>query len=274
MTQAEHIDVEGYFARIGLEIPGKPSLEALHRIALAHVSTMPFNNLAILRGHPIKLDVGALNRKLIAEGLGGYCFEQNGVLQHVLTALGYSVTPLGARVLLEAPRGAVTPRTHFFLRVDVDHEAWLVDVGFGSLSPSAAIRLAPDVEQPTPHETRRIVEEDGRWFHQALLGGVWSDCYEFTPDVMHPIDREIANWWTSTSPASRFMNNLIVARAAPTGQRLTIHNQAFTIRGADGVGDSQTIGSAQELLSILDRHFGLTFPPDTRIEVPGKTWPQ
>ena len=272
MTQDERIDIDGYFARIGLAIPEKPTLAALHRIALAHVSTMPFNNLAILRGHPIKLDAGALNRKLVVEGLGGYCFEHNGVLQHVLAALGYRVTPLGARVRLNFPRSAVTPRTHFFLSVDVENEPWLVDVGFGALSPSAAIRCVRDVVQPTPHETRRIVEEDGRLFHQALLGGVWTDCYEFTAEVMHPIDREIANWWTSTSPASRFTSNLLVARAGPEGRRLAIENRKFTIRGADGVGVSQTIGSAEELLSILEVHFGLRFPPGTRIDVPGEPW--
>jgi N-hydroxyarylamine O-acetyltransferase len=272
MTQDERIDIDGYFARIGLDIPDEPSLEALHRIAAAHVSTMPFNNLAILRGHAIKLDVGALNRKLIAEGLGGYCFEHNGVLLNVLTALGYRVTPLGARVMLDAPRSVVRPRTHFFLRVDIDDEPWLVDVGFGALSPTAAINLARDTEQPTPHETRRIVEEDGRMFHQALLRGVWSDCYEFTLDVMHPIDREIANWWTSTSPVSRFTNNLIVARAGPDGRRITIENHTFTIREADGVGRTQAIRSADELLSILEGQFGISFPPGTRINVPGRPW--
>ena len=273
MAEDDRIDIDGYFARIGLEIPSRPSVEALHRIAVAHVSTMPFNNLAILRGHAIRLDVGALNRKLIAQGLGGYCFEHNGVLLHVLAELGYDVTPLGARVRLEAPRSVTTPRTHFLLRVDVDHEPWLVDVGFGALSPTAAIKLVRDVEQPTPHETRRIVEEGGRLFHQALLGGVWSDAYEFALDAMHPIDREVANWWTSTNPASRFKNRLVVARAGPDGQRLTIDNCTFTIRGANGVGMSQNIASPDELLAILDRHFGLVLPPGTRIDVPGQPWP-
>ena len=269
----DRIDIDGYFARIGIEIPGTPSIEALHRIAEAHVSTMPFNNLGILRGHAIRLDVEALNRKLIGEGLGGYCFEHNGVLLHVLTALGYAVTPLGARVKLEAPRAVVTPRTHFLLRIDVDGEPWLMDVGFGALSPTAAIKLVRDVEQQTPHETRRIVEADGRFFHQALLGRAWTDAYEFTLEAMHPIDREVANWWTSTNPASRFKNRLIVARAGPDGQRLTIDNCNFTMRGADGVGVSRAIESPDELLSILERHFGIVLPAQTRIDVPGQAWP-
>ena len=269
----DRIDVDGYFARIGIAIPTTPSIEALHRIAVAHVSTMPFNNLGILRGHPIRLDVGAFNRKLIGEGLGGYCFEHNGVLLHVLEALGYDVTPLGARVRLEVPRSIVTPRSHFFLRVDIDREPWLMDVGFGALSPTAAIKLVPDLEQRTPHETRRIVEAEGRLFHQALIGGRWTDAYEFTLEAMHPIDREIANWWTSTHPDSRFRNRLIVARAGPHGQRLTIDNRSFTMRGADGVGVSEAIESPEALLSILQRHFGIVLPPGTRIDVPGQPWP-
>lgn len=271
--RGRRIDVDGYFARIGVEAPRRPSVEALHRIAAAHVCAMPFNNIAILRGHAIRLDAGALNRKLIAEGLGGYCFEQNGVLSHVLVELGYRVTPLGARVRLEAARSVVTPRTHFFLRVDVDDEPWLVDVGFGALSPTAAIRLAPGIEQTTPHEMRRIVAEDGRLFHQARLGAEWKDAYEFTLDPMHPIDREVANWWTSTSPESRFRNRLIVARSGPHGRRLTIDNRTFTVREADGVGAARTIGSLQELLSILEQDFGLRFPSGTSIEIPGEPWP-
>ena len=272
MADDDRIDIGRYFARIGLAVPPRPTLAALHRIAEAHVSRMPFNNLGVLRGHAIRLDAGALNRKLIVEGLGGYCFEHNGVLEHVLASLGYEVTPIGARVRLEVPRDVMPQRTHFLLRVDIDREPWIVDVGFGALSPTAALRLVRDVEQPTPHETRRIVEADGRLFHQALLGGVWRDAYEFTLDVMHPIDREVANWWTSTNPASRFRNRLIVARAGPSGQRLTIDNRTFTIRGADGIGVSETITDPESLLSILDRHFGIALPPGTRIAVPAEPW--
>ena len=268
----DRIDIDGYFARIGLEIPRKPSVEALNRIAAAHVATIPFNNLGVLRGHPIRLDVAALNRKLITEGLGGYCFEQNGLLLHILTALGYEVTPLGARVRVEVPPGVVTPRAHLLLRVDVGGEPWLMDVGFGALSPTAAIKLAVDVEQQTPHERRRIAAADGRFIHQALLAGKWKDLYEFTLDVMHPIDREVANWWTSTSPASRFTTRLIVARAGPLGQRLSIDNREFTIRAADGIGVSHTITGAEELLAILERHFAIVLPPGTRIDVPGHSW--
>jgi len=273
MTGDGQIDIDGYFARIGLDAPRRPSLEALNAIAAAHVASMPFNNLGILRGHPIGLDPASLNRKLITQGLGGYCFEQNGVLEHVLTALGYAVTPLGARVRLEAPRSVVPPRTHFFLRVDLDGAAWLVDVGFGALSLTSAIRLERDSVQPTPHEPRRIVEEDGQVYHQFLRAGLWCDAYEFTLDRMPPIDRELANWWTSTSPASRFRNRLIVARSGPNGTRLTIDDDKFTIRGAEGVGDSRTIGSPAELLAVLDRHFGLSFPAGTHFDIPEYSWP-
>ena len=183
---------------------------------------MPFNNLAILRGQPIKLDEAALNLALITEGLGGYCFEQNGVLLHVLNRLGYKVTPLGARVMLDAAQRRAT--AHFFLRVDIDQEPWLIDRLRRALAhgcdQARARRGSIDSAREATHRRRRwtLLSSGIAWWRVG-------DCYEFTLDVMHPIDREVANWWTSTSPASRFTNNLIVARAGPSGHgsRSTTH---------------------------------------------------
>src|SRR5438552_1743671 len=83
---------------------------------------------------------------------------------------------------------------------DLDGATWVADVGVGGLSPTAALRLDTEEEQPTPHEPRRIVRQDGRLFHQVRLAGDWTDVCEFTLDVMYPIDRELANWYTSTHP--------------------------------------------------------------------------
>lgn len=272
MPSASRIDVAAYFDRIGLRGPVTPTLETLHAIAAAHVVAMPFNNLDILLGAPVSLEPSALERKLLIEGRGGYCFEQNGLLLNVLRQIGFAVTPLGGRVRLETPRPVVPPRTHLFLKVDVDNEPWLVDVGLGRLAMSSAIRLEPGRAQATQHEPRRIVEEDGRLFNQAHLNGAWSDAYEFTLDEMHPIDQEIANWWTSAHPQSRFRNNLLVARAGPSGSRLTINNNWFAIRDASGTARGEELRSPAHLLAILDQHFGLLYPRGTVFRWPGSPW--
>ena len=267
------IDLEAYFARTGYSGPHTPTLATLHGIVAAHVQTIPFENLDVLLGRGISLEPAAIAQKLIQERRGGYCFEQNFLLLTVLETLGFAVKPISARVRVQRPRDFTPPRTHLFLRVELDGESWLADVGLGSNSLTAAIRLTADGEQSTPHEPRRIVREGPRLFHQIRLGEEWSDVCEFTLEEMPPIDRELANWYTSTHPQSHFRSRLVAARAAPAGVRLTLLNHEFTIRHADGRADKREIKSPDELLVILADNFSLHFPPGTRFGPPGSPWP-
>jgi len=121
-----------------------------------------------------------------------------------------------------------------------------------------------------------VIGEDGRWFHQVLLrgedGAGWHDICEFTGEAMPPIDREVANWFTSTHPRSHFRDRLLVARAGEDGARLTILNDVFTLRRRDGTAERRTIAGPAELLQILDAVFGLRFPAQTRFACAGLPW--
>jgi N-hydroxyarylamine O-acetyltransferase len=266
-------ELESYFRRIGYDGPREPTLPVLHALTAAHAQSIPFENLDVLLERPICLDPDALFRKLVHEQRGGYCFEQNGLFLEVLGALGFSVKPLSARVRWQRPRDVIPPRTHLFIRVELDGESWLTDVGVGGMSLTSAIRLDTEDEQPTAHEPRRILREDGRLFHQVRLADAWHDVCEFTLEEMPPIDRELANWYTSAHPQSHFKNRLLVARAAPDGQRLTLLNDEFTSRARDGRAQSHKIGSPEELLTVLGDRFGLRFPPGTRFGLPGAPRP-
>lgn len=263
-------DLDAYFDRIRYAGSRAVTLETLHAIAFHHVQHIPFENLDVLLGRGIDLDPAAIEQKLIRAHRGGYCFEQNTHLMHVLTALGFDVTPISARVRVDRPRDFTPPRTHVFLRVELDGESWLVDVGVGGLSPTSALRLKYDEPQPTPHEARRLLREEGRVFHQAFFADRWNDVAEFTLEPMPEIDRVIANWYTSTHPASRFKERLLVARATPTG-RLTLLNRTFT-RREEGRVESHVVSSPSELLDVLAEAFGLRFASETRFTCPGLEW--
>src|SRR5688572_17969532 len=155
-------DLPRYFERIGCAHPRRPDLENLNAVLFAHVCAIPFENLDVLIGRRIDLDPARVQHKLVTERRGGYCFEQNTFFLHVLRALGYSATPISARVRIGRRRDEMPARTHVFLRVELDAQSWLVDVGVGALSPTRALRLELDTPQPTPHETRRIIA-DGDW---------------------------------------------------------------------------------------------------------------
>jgi N-hydroxyarylamine O-acetyltransferase len=247
-------------------------LDVLQALTAAHTQSIPFENLDVLLGRPIELDADALFRKLVLDRRGGYCFEQNGLFLHVLDALGFEAKPLSARVRLQRPRDFLPPRTHMLIRVELDGEIWLTDVGVGGASLTSAIRFR-EGEQTTPHEARRLVREGNDWFHQVRYDDTWHDVYELTSEEMPLIDRVVANWFTSTHPRSHFRDRLMVARALPDGRRLALLNGELTIRERDGSAERQTIRSADDLLVVLEERFDLRFPPGTRFGGSNAPWP-
>lgn len=275
-------DLDAYFARIGYTGSREPDLVTLRALVRAHISTIPFENLDVLLGRAIDLDPAAVEAKLVYSRRGGYCFEHNSHLLHVLGALGYTVTPLSARVRVNRARDFTPPRTHVFVRVDLDGEAWLADVGVGGLSPTAPLRFDTEDEQATPHEPRRLIRDgawdglamrspDARIFHQARLGDTWVDVCELTMEPMPAIDREVGNWFTSQHPRSHFRDRLMAARATPTG-RLTLINRELTVRGHDGAATTRIVRDPDELLVVLADDFGLAFPATTRFACSGLVW--
>lgn len=251
-------DLDAYFNRIGYAGSREPTLAVLHAITFHQTTAIPFENLDVLLGRVISLAPEAIFRKLVTERRGGYCFEQNNLLMLVLRRLGFRVTPLGARVRWQRPREFTPARTHLFLRVHLPEGDWLTDAGMGGASLTGAIPLEFGRESPTPHETRRLTrEEDGRLFHQLWTGTGWADCCEFTLETMHPIDCEVANWWTSASPASHFKTGVIVARAGRDGTRKAIGNGEFTHRRGAEVLAREPVASMARLRAILAEHFEL-----------------
>jgi N-hydroxyarylamine O-acetyltransferase len=157
--------------------------------------------------------------------------------------------------------------------VTIGGETWLTDAGVGGISLTSAIRLNSSDEQFTPHERRRIMREEGRFVHQVWLGRDWQDVCEFTGEEMPPIDRELANWWTSTNPDSKFRQNLMVARAGMDGTRFTLNNREFTHRRGAEIIEERMLATADELLELLAERFSLHFPAGTRFGPPGSPWP-
>lgn len=280
-TMPDPTSLLAYFERIALAPVQEPTLSNLQLIVAAHIEAIPFENLDVLLGKGIELEPEALWHKLITDRRGGYCFEQNALLLHVLRQLGYEVTPLSARVVWQKPPEQISTRTHLFLRVELEGESWLADVGVGGISPTAAIRLSLNEQQETPQEPRRIISQgtwdgelrspDAKLVHQVLINNNWQSVYEFTLEEMHPIDREVANWFTSAHPQSHFRNRLIAARSCQGG-RLTLVDRELTRRAADGQVEVLTIESHSQLLSVLQESFGLTFPEGSQFSTPGLDW--
>lgn len=266
-------DLEAFKARIGYTGPLEPTLEVLQAIQYHHVCSIPFENLSILLHHSVELDDASLENKLIHQKRGGYCFEQNGLMLGILSQIGFDVTPMSGRVRLDRPRDFLPPRTHLTLKIRIDDQDWIYDAGVGSFSLTSPIKFELDIEQPTPHETRRIVKESGIYFHQAQVDGEWKDVYEFTGEAMPLIDREVSSWWTSTNPNAKFSQNLMSSLAQPNGVRKAILNDRFTRRRGSEILETYQLKNADHLLETLNNEFGLCFPAGTRFGEGEKPWP-
>ena len=157
MTPA--FDLDAYFNRIGYSGERSPTLETLRGIHIHHTETIPFENLNPVLGWPVHLDAVSLQQKLIHSRRGGYCYEQNLLLRHALETIGFNVIGLAARVSWNTSEGEVLPRTHMLLRIDLDGQAYIADVGFGGQTLTAPLRLELEIEQSTPLTTGVEIRE-------------------------------------------------------------------------------------------------------------------
>jgi N-hydroxyarylamine O-acetyltransferase len=256
-----------YFERIGWSGPRAATIEVLEGLCLRHTASVPFENLDILLGRPVRLDLPSLSDKIVTRRRGGYCFEQNSVMQSVLTQLGFRVTPLGGRVRLGVAPDVSTARTHMILRVDLDDGPRVVDVGFG-FTPTAPLRLQPGLEQTLHLSTYRFTREGALWTLEIDHGGgparAFMPAYVFTEEPWLPIDYEVANHYTSTHPGSFFTQGPLVMRHDPGGgARYVLRGREWSVRrGADV--ETHSIGSPDAALQVLAERFGLPFPEGTR----------
>lgn len=259
------IDLDAYFNRIGFDGLRTPTLDTLRAIQLKHSETIPFENLNPLMGWPVSLDLESLQRKMVAEGRGGYCFEQNLLLKHGLDALGFDVTGLAARVLWNTPDGVVLPRTHMLLLVVLDGQRYIVDVGFGGVTLTGPLRLEPDVEQATPHEPFRLIAIDDEFIEQVKIGGHWVSLYRFDLTEQLLPDYEMANWYLSTHPDSRFVTGLLAARPAPDRRYALLNNQ-LTVHYRNGGRERRLLTGVADMRETLERSFYLVLPDAPEVE--------
>ncbi len=258
-------DLNAYFERIGYSGSRAPTLETLRAIQLHHAQTIPFESLDPFLRRPVRLDLPALEQKLIHQGRGGYCFEHNRLLSDVLRALGFRVSDLGARVIWNLPEGSIRSRSHMVLRVELADGPYLVDVGFGGQTPTAPLLFVTGIEQPTPHEPFRLIEAEGDYFLQTRVEEAWKPLYRFDLQRQYPIDYEVSSWYLCHFPDSYFRNNLIAARPTPGG-RYGLFNNQLAIHRLHRPSQMRTLGSAAEIRSVLEDVFEIRLPDDPALE--------
>ena len=252
-------NLDGYFKRIGYVGSTDPTLETLRSIHLRHAQSIPFENLNPFLRIPVVLDIDSLYQKLVLDGRGGYCFEHNLLLTEVLKSMRYSVKGLGARVLWNTPEGIVTARGHMLLLVEIDHDYFIADVGFGGLTLTAPLALIPNLEQDTPHEKFKLIQIANDYVLQAKVQGAWKRIYSFGLQENFLIDYEVTSWYLSNHPTSHFVTGLIAALPFENG-RHTLRNNDFATHYLDGSHERKRFDNVADLQFTLKTTFGIRLP--------------
>lgn len=247
------INVASYLARIAVSGPTPPNAETLRLVHLAHLRTVPFENLDIWQGTPIVCDEQRFLHKIVDLHRGGFCYELNGAFAALLRALGFSVTLLSARVSRD-DGSASAEFDHLTLRVDLE-ESWLADVGFGDsfLEP---LRLKPDIEQEQPGGRFRIVQVgDVMIVQRTRPGEFWRSQYQFTLAPCRMRDFASRCHYQQTSPDSHFTRQRICTLPTQDG-RITLSDLKF-IRTVGQTREERQLRDENEYRRVLKESFGV-----------------
>lgn len=269
-------ELPAYFERIRQRIPERANVQALNRIIGAHVQTFAFENIDTWTGNVVDTSLPAIRQKMVQGARGGYCFETNALLKAVLTDFGFDVDALSARVRWgQKPDDLrISPRTHMALRVknvpdeNGEQQDYLVDVGFGGATPTAAIPWIFETPTRTPHGTVQIApltdpeatpdrQAIGDHVLQLLFPDGWRSIYTFDPTPAHPADHAMANWYVCTFPDSHFRHDLMLVLPQKDGTRLILNNLRFRKSRGHEVLQERYLSDADEALALLAEQFGI-----------------
>jgi N-hydroxyarylamine O-acetyltransferase len=254
----DRLDLSAYLRRIDYASEKTPTAQTLARLHRAHLAAIPFENLDIVLGRGVDVELDSVQGKLVHRRRGGYCYEHALLFAAVLERLGYAVDRLLARVGgdIERPRA----RTHMALQVRAGAERWLADVGFGSglLEPLSFNTAGAHTQGGWTFELSPTGA--GGWQLRERQGQDWVTRYSLDEQRLHPADVVMANHFTSTYPHSPFVGQLVVVRRDADSTRQLI-GRRLTITLPDQSTDERRL-SEREFADTLHETFGLSLSPE------------
>lgn len=247
------MNVESYLDRINYRGSLEPTAETLRELQVAHLLTVPFENLSIHAGEPIVLSDDSLFDKIVQRRRGGFCYELNGLFAALLRSLGFEVEMLSAGVAND--EGDFGPDFDHMVLVVTLEERWLVDVGFGD-SFREPLLLDHEGEQLQDDGAYRITSHNSHLILSQRRGnGDWKDQYRFTLQPHSYPDYAEMCHYHQTSPQSHFTRARVCTRATPEG-RITLSELRF-ITTRNNEREERLLSGDEEYKTALRDHFGI-----------------
>jgi N-hydroxyarylamine O-acetyltransferase len=250
------VQLDAYFARIGIVAPARPDLDALRAIHRAHVFAFTWEAAdAFLTRPEGDIDPARAFEKMVAARRGGWCYEMNGLLGAALAATGFAVTRLCAGVH-RATLGEAVVGNHLSLRVDLADGPWLVEAGLGDAVP-APIPLREGRHQDG-FLSCSIEAADGAWLRYVNHRHGVASTFDFRADYAD--DKVLAEKevWMRTDPGSPFTGALAIMRHYPGRIESLVNRTRRTLTEA-GMTEREILDE-DDFAQTLGGPFGLELP--------------
>jgi N-hydroxyarylamine O-acetyltransferase len=255
------LEVRLYLTRIGVEQSFKlcelPSIERLNDLHRCHLTRIPFENLSIALGEPMKFADKHAFEKIVADSRGGFCYELNYAFYQLLCSLRFDVSLINARVYNRERDCYGQPFDHLALLVNIVGKKYLVDVGFGdSFSMPVSLNGRTSKEGDCEYQVTR--ENKTYFLHQRKTKGKWFPLYQFTIEPQLIEAFESMFHYHQNNEASSFTQKSVCTRLTEHG-RVTFANGKLT-RHEFGEKHEIYISKAEQLRRLFSKEFGLYFP--------------
>jgi len=243
------MDLAAYLRRIGYDGPTRPDLETLHGVVSAHATTVPYETFDVFLGRPMTTNPDVAYRKIVGEGRGGWCYENNGVLGLALAAMGFDVTRMTAD-------GAKAPSTHLTLKVELpDAGSHICDPGLSD-SPLYPFALTGGAfkQNGFVYGVELLEAQRFRFMNHQLGLTPGFEAGALDEDAMVE-----ASLWLQTAPDSPFVHAPIACIHEADGTVRVLTGRNLRSVFPDRI-ENRLVDTVDDYLEILRRTFKLDLP--------------
>jgi N-hydroxyarylamine O-acetyltransferase len=264
------MNTDAYLQRLGIDAEAfsSPSSATLQRVQRAHVTTVPFENLAITGdpfddrhdGPGVSLDLPHLFEKVVESTRGGFCFELNGLFNWLLVELGFDADRVAARIIGSDGTGR-PPANHHTNVVELGRR-YVVDVGVGVPTMRRPLPLDGEVRTDDVGVSWRVAEcdrPDETYVTQYRYDsdGDWQDRYWFSDIPRRLTYFEATCDYLQSAPESTFTGDPVVSIGTDDGHVKLGRESLTRYVGADETTESV---ATRDWHDVLAREFGLRVP--------------
>ena len=246
--------VRKYLDRIGYAGDIEATKQVLIAIQRAHLLSVPYENMDILAGKRLSLDIDDLYDKVVMRNRGGYCFEVNALFGWLLSEIGFPVQNFFGRFVRGEPQ--IPMRRHHVLVARIGEDRYVCDVGVGIAIAREPLLLQEGLVQKQDFGTYKI-ERDAAlgWVIYSMEHNEWEWLYSFTEEPQLPVDFVQPTFFCEYAPESIFNKEPMIALRTPDGRK-TIDGDTLKIFSSGGVKVEKLDGEAA-LHEALKTHFGI-----------------